>query len=354
VSCIACELSIGVSEYMKKTREYLQLMEKAIYAVEEAVDAFNRVGRPYKVETCLLLMTNAWELLAKAVLVKRRQSILKDSQGNTISAEVAVSRLKSLSLLDENQEDCIQQVISLRNCATHHILPPVSQEILHHLIFFTCKFFRQVMLKVFPSYVRRLSGNYLSLSFAELTTYADKVQKLVAKVKKSNESKKLVWLLERGIQFDGTNYISQDQFEVKYRRKRRVLPHLALSDFLRNTDMVRIVAVQAPRNYTADINLRKGSRGDQSLPVAIKKTDVEIDYPYLTKELGEKLKKNSNFIATTIKYLGLKGNDQYHQQVRASKKSYIHRYSQAALDKIKLVVEEHPDFNPYNEIKKNS
>jgi len=337
---------------MRKKREYLRLLEKSLPAIEESIAAFNSVGRPYKVETCLILMTNAWELLAKAVLVKNKQSILLDRLGNTISAETSVNRLKSLGLLDGDQEDCIQQVISLRNCAIHSILPNIPEEVLHHLMFFGCKFFRDIVESVFPAYLKRLISNYLSLSFSDLTTYADKVQKLISKIKHSPEQKKLVWLLERGVQFDGTQYITQAQFEAQYRRKRRILPNLALHNFIKKSEMVRIVAVQAPRNYTADINLRKGNKADSSLPVAIKRTDIETDYPYLTREIGEKLGQSAHFIAATIKFLEIKGNDQFHQAVRSSKLSVIHRYSQNAFNKIKDLLERNPSFSPYAEFKK--
>jgi hypothetical protein len=320
--------------------------------MEESVAAFNGVRRPYRVEESLILMTNAWELLAKAVLVKNHQSIAQDKLGNTISAEVAVSRLKPLRFLNDDQDDCIQQIISLRNHAIHNVLPDVPDEILHHLMFFGCKFFRDIVGSVFPAYSKTLAENYLSLAFSNLTTYADRVQKLVAKVKRGDEQKKLVWLLERGVKFDGLKYISQEQFEAQYRRKRRILPHLALSDFLKNTEMVRIVAIQAPRNFTADISLRKGNRADASLPVAIKKTDVEADYPYLTREIGDRLGKNSNFVSATIRFLAIKGNGQFHQSVRTSRKSVVHRYSEAALQKIEDYLSENPNFNPYEELRK--
>jgi len=338
---------------MEHRREYLQLLEKARRAIEASIDAFNRVNHPYRNETTLILMTNAWELLAKAVLVRKHSSIQRDSQGNTISAEVAVARLKHFKVITESQEDSIQQIISLRHGAAHHVLPDVADEIMHHLLFFGCKFFRETVAKVFPTHRRDLKDNYLSLSFSDLTTYADKVQKLVSRIKKSDQDKKLAWLLERGIKFDGAKYITQKQFETQYRRKRRIMPHLAISDFIRDTDMVRIIPVQAPRNFTADINLRKGSRRDSSLPVFIKKTEMEADYPYLTKELAKKLNKNQNFIAATVKYLKLKSDAQYHQQVRSSLNSYIHRYSQSALDKISLFLNANAEFNPYLELRKN-
>ncbi len=333
-------------------REYLRLADCAIAAAEEAIDAFNRVGHRYKTEVCLMLTANAWELLAKSILVKQHQNINRDAQGNTISAEVAVSRLRGLGLLDENQEDCIQQIVSLRNCAVHHVLPPVPTEVLYHLIYFSCKFFRGVMEKVLPRQATRLQGHYLSLSFSDLTTYADKVQKLVSKVRKTDSSRRLVWLLERGVKFDGQRYISQAEFEAQYRNRRKVLSHLGLNGYLRGSDMVRIVAVQAPRNFTADIALRKGSRADASLPVVTRMTELEMDYPFLTAEMAERLSRSASFLAALIKFLGLKGNSQYHQQVRTSRSGVVHRYSQAAFDRVKGYLAENPQFNPFKALKK--
>ena len=218
---------------------------------------------------------------------------------------------------------------------------------MHHLLFFGCKFFREIVVNEFPSKSKDLEGNYLSLAFSDLTTYADKVQKLVSRIKKREEDKKLVWLLERGIKFEGGTYISQSQFEQLYKRKKRIMPHLEVSDFIKNSDMVRIVPIQAPKNYTADISLRKGSKNDPSLPVQVVKTNLELDYPYLTSELAEKLGKNQHFISRTIKHINLKGDPKYHLSVRSSKSSDIQRYSQAAFDKLKKHLEEHPDFSPY-------
>lgn len=331
---------------MKKTRQYLTYLNKAILAIEAAIDNFNRVNNPYRNEATLLLISNAWELLAKAVLVKKHISIKKDVQ-NTISAEYAISRITQRKILESNQNDLIQQIISLRNHAAHNVLPAIPDEIMQHLLFFGCKFFRETVGKVFPTKVKDLKENYLSLSFSNLTTYADKVQKLVSKIKKSSEGKELIWLLERAIRYDGGTYISQGEFEKLYKRKNKIMPHLEIGDFIKNSVMIRIVPVQAPKNYTADISLRKGSPHDATLPVHVKKTDIEEDYPYLTHEVAEKLKKNPHFTAKIIAYLKLKGNSKYHLSIRTSKKGEIQRYSQASLEEIGKFLKNNPDFSPY-------
>jgi hypothetical protein len=331
----------------RKRREYLQPLDAAKAAAETGIDAFNGVWHPYRFETTLLLLTNAWELLAKAVLLQQKESIARGQRGETISAEVAVYRLQAKQILKQDQAETIQQIISLRHAACHHVLPEVPAEVMQHLLFYGCKFFRRVLESHFPTHIKSLSDNYLSLSFSDLTTYADKVQRSVSRVKKSDNDKRLVWLLERGIQFDGESYITEPQFTQKYRGKKKILPHLKLNQFVRNAEMVRVVPIQAPRNFTADIILRKGSAMDSSLPVVVKKTDIEADYPLLTKELGVKVGKNQNWTAKAVNILGMKGDPKYHQAIRASGTSLIHRYSSAAEAELRAKLEAEPNFNPY-------
>ena len=334
---------------MRGHREYLYLIEKSLNAARSSIASFNRVYDRYKTETCLILMTNGWELLGKAILVKKhgRASIIKDKNGNTYSAEQILSKLLAEKFLDENQENCIQQIISLRNHAIHSHLPAIPTEILYHLFFFGAKFYKDLAVKEFPKQGKILEDNFLSISFDNLTTYADKVQAVVSKMKRSKDNMRLAWLLERGISFDGLKYISQDKFEHQYKNKRKVMPHLGIGEFIKNTEMVRIVPVQAPKNFTADLILRKGSPSDKGLPVHIKKTEIEKDYPYLTGEIATRLGKPQNFVAYSFKKLGYKGNEKYHQSVRSSKSGSINRYSEAAMNDLKKFLETNPSFDPY-------
>ena len=77
----------------RRRREYLILLDNSKAAAETAIDSFNRVRQPYRDETTLILLTNAWELLAKAILVQARLPITKGHRGDTISAEAAISKL---------------------------------------------------------------------------------------------------------------------------------------------------------------------------------------------------------------------------------------------------------------------
>jgi ABC-type nitrate/sulfonate/bicarbonate transport system substrate-binding protein len=108
------------------------------------------------------------------------------------------------------------------------------------------------------------------------------------------------------------------------------------------------VPIQAPKNYTADITLRKGNAADSSLPVLVRRTDLEKDYPLLTKELAAKIEKSQNWTARASSLLGLKGDPKYHQAVRASSTSLVHRYSAAAVQILKEKLQAEPDFDPYH------
>lgn len=332
--------------HRRQRREYLQLLDAAKAASETALDLYNQIRNPYRNESTLMLLTNAWELLAKAVLLKNHR-LIAGKDGRTISAEKAVHQLGVLGVLDRRQVQTVQQIISLRNEAAHHVLPPLPDELMHHLLFYAAKFFRRVVAAQFPAHVKDIPVNTLTLSFGDMTTYADRVQKAVSRARRSKDDSRLVWLLERGLAFDGTGYLTEKQVAAKYKDKHRILPNLELGEFVREVDMVRIVPIEAPKNFTADIALRKGKSTDISLPVVMKRTDVEVDYPYLTTDVGDLVGRGTYWVAKAAQHLGLKGDDRYHQEIRTSKSGSVHRYSCVAVQRLKQHLAEEPDFHPF-------
>lgn len=333
-------------------RQYIQFSNAAVKAVLAAIDNFNRVHGDYKTETTLILLVNAWELLAKAVLIKKKKNIYSNrSQKETISCEKAIKHLLELKEIDNNKAVLLQQIVSLRNECAHCSLPEVQEAILHHLLFFGCKFFKELSIKHFSKTEKQLKRNFLTISFDQLTTYAAQVQKTISKLRRGKPSeKKLVWLLERGIRYlDSGEYISQREFEKLYKHKRKIMPWLKIGTYIKEAEMVRIVPVQAPKNWTADVQLRKGPKNlKEPLPVTIKKTRVEDDYEFLTKDIAEKTGKSINFTARAMSDLGLKGNPEYHQSIRTSDSSAVHRYPQSALNFLKKYLDKHPNYNPYH------
>ena len=104
----------------RQRREYLRLLDKSKEAAECAIDNFNRAKGAFSTEATLMLLGVAWELLAKAILVHAKKTIKKTSSEDSISAEVAVSRLLSEGKIDKHYVDfsmpCDSQYYLLNPC----------------------------------------------------------------------------------------------------------------------------------------------------------------------------------------------------------------------------------------------
>lgn len=65
-------------------------------------------------------------------------------------------------------------------------------------------------------------------------------------------------------------------------------------------------------------------------PIAFRWVKPEDKYPYLTKELSDKLSITSNKFVGLTKLFQMKGNDEYHMSIRTGKTGLFHRYSEKA------------------------
>lgn len=333
----------------KKTRAYLQYFAKSLEALEAGIGCHNLVNNKYRNESTFILLCNAWELLAKAVLIKHKISIEGSSRDTTISAADATHKLMNKGFIDQVDNGIAQQVISLRHEAAHGLLPTLESEIRQHLLFFLCKLHRKVSKSHFPSQSKELLNNeYVALGFESLTTFSDRVVKAVAKMRKREDSKRLIWLLERGLSFDGLKYMNQDQFEKIIRTEKRPFAKLKLHKQIATGENIRFVPVQAPRNYTADITLRKGAKNDDQLPVAFRKVNPAESHPYITKDIAKIIGKGTNWVAMAVRKISLMNDERYHFEISTSSKSTHHRYSEEALRKLSEHIKLNPTFNPYS------
>lgn len=328
--------------------KYINSSIGAFYA---ALNAYNQIKGYYRNEEAIILMTNAVELIAKAVLLKLNKSIKGTRKGDTISAEQALSKLKHFKEITEIEEQSLQQLISLRNEAVHSYLPHVPANIMQHLLFTSFKTFQNLILKHSKDKKDIFDQNFLSISLDDHLTYADSVESLLKNFRKgSPDEKKLIWLLERGVAFEGTNYLTQDKFEKNFlKSKSRLLDRVKLGEYLKNAEQLKVIFVQAPRGYTIDQQIYKSTKKQKiAISVMTKKTDIEKDYPYLTSDLAGKIGKNINFTAKAVRDLKLFGDERYHQSIRSSKSGKINRYSDAALSEMKKYLENVPTYNPHH------
>lgn len=332
-------------------RSYRNFLEKSFDAIYSSIERANSFTDPYYKESSLILAANAWELLSKALLIKHGGYNLiyekSSKKEKTISAEVAINKLKNLGYIGELQSSPIQQIISLRNEATHQTLPDIPDEIVFHLEYYSVRYFREITNTNFKNFPINFRKQFLSVNFGNMVTYSDGVKKIVhkARKKKNSEDLRLAYLLERGISFKGGDYMKQSDFEKILLNKETTRPMYALNigHYIREAEMIVVVPIQAPSGTVADINLTK-ARGSQ-ISVRLNKIATDNDYPYLTTDLSVKLGRSRNYIQKAIKDNNIKDNPLYHQHIRAGRKSFVHKYSDAALNFLNKFFDENPDYN---------
>lgn len=338
-------------------RSYGRYLDNSIKAVHSGIERANAINDSYYKEGSIILIANAWELLAKALLIKHsgEQSIYEKGsrRERTITAESAVSKLTSLGYVTELQASPIQQLISMRNEASHQTLPNIPDELLFHLEYYAIRHFKETLDVNFKQYAKLMRSKFLSVSFDAVTTYAESVRKLVARAKKSRKEGdlRLAYLLERGVSFDGSEYIKQSDFNKILLNKKHARPmrnKLKIGEYARNAEMIVVVPIQAPSGTRADINLTK-SKGS-NISINVTKQGTDDDWPHLTQDLSAKLGKSRNFISKTISNLEMKGDPAFHQPIRTGTKSRTEKYSDKALSYLKNFLDDNPNYDPYKKV----
>jgi hypothetical protein len=333
------------------SRSYGIFLDKSILAIHSGIDRANSINDPYYQEASIIFISNAWELFAKALLIKHGGDSLIYETGTkkerTITAEHAVNKLKNLGYITDLQAAPIQQIISLRNEASHTTLPEMPDELVFHLEYYAIRNFKELLDVNFKQYSKKFRKQFLSVSFGELATYADSVKKLVTKARKSKRPAdlRLTYLLERGVVFSGSEYMKQADFnKILLNKGGRPLRKLGIGGYSRKADMVVVVPIQAPSGTQADIKLTKSNKG--AITVKIDKRATDDDYPHLTQDLSSKVGKTRNFVTRLIKDLEIKNNPSYHQRIRTGTSSYSHKYSDACLNFIRTYLTDNPNYIP--------
>lgn len=303
-----------------------------------SIELFNRPRAKDRVSLSLIANVRAWEQLGKAFLLKKRENIYINGD-RSYSATKLIRILQSkYNEITPGEAETIQQIISLRDEATHSDLDFVPDDLAAHLLYFSLKSFKNFLKKHFPSYSKEINANFISINFQPVYTFGARVNKILNS-EGALKNNRLLFLLERGI------HNAQRDTEMNYKdwiakirslRGRRITKSaLLLKKYAAEHDNVLFITVEAPSKYgKADVTLSKGRHGAKTR-ITVVSSDPEETHPYLTWELAAKLKRGRNVALKAIKELGLKGNKDYHLAIRSSRNSFVQRYSELALSKLK-------------------
>ncbi|MDO8511802.1 MAG: hypothetical protein Q7S57_00880 [bacterium] len=338
-----------------RVMKYQYHINTSINAAKFSIEMFNRIEGLHSKQASIIFNSQAWELLAKAVLIKQKKNIYFPD-GRSINAEKAVNQLHHIVhiiSLEENQT--IQQIISLRNEALHNIYPDLDDEIVTHLIYWSLKTFHRIIKDEFKSYFVKFDKNYLSVAFKDYTFYSHKLSKLFAYSRKSkSEKNRALYILDRACSFaevaDSATYINHGDWisGIKSKpKKSRIGRHLSVSNYTNKQENVRIMAVETPKGYKSEISSEKAKKTSEALSVLVKKSVPEVDYPFLQSDLARQMNVTPYFIRSLAKHLNLLGNIEYHTSIKSGKNSKLQKYSNKMLNFLKEFVAKNPQWSPY-------
>lgn len=147
-----------------------RLVSKSIEAFIIGLEIYNKPTIKYRIEGFSFFICNAWELMLKAELLNRNQSIYyRDSPERTISLEAAVKKIYS----DKNTRIRLnlERIIELRNISTHYITEdyelkyaPLFQACVLNFVNEIKRFHSKNMMEFIPLNFLTISTNYESLS----------------------------------------------------------------------------------------------------------------------------------------------------------------------------------------------
>ena len=114
-------------------KHYEFLKQKSIESFLLCLEIFNKPTIDYRLEGCVFFLCNAWELMLKAKLLKDGVSIYYPKSSRTLSLSECASKIMT------NKNDPVRinldLIISLRNTATHDIIPEFEIVYLPYLTF---------------------------------------------------------------------------------------------------------------------------------------------------------------------------------------------------------------------------
>lgn len=336
----------------KTSQQVLKFATTAINAARLSIEMFNRIDPPHWKESVLIFNSQAWELLLKALLLKKKIAVY-ETDGKTITAEKALNKIHYvLGLLTKEEAKTIGQIISLRNQSMHDVLPDIDGEIMTHLMYFSTNTFNNLIKKEFKSLKNSFEKNYLSVALGNHTFYTNRIEKLFKYSRKqSTEENKILFLLNRGCEFvddaSNTQMKTKKTWDADIKtlpKKSRVAMHLSIYDYINKQENVRFVPVHLSRGYAADVNVHPSK--NPNAPVLIKKTDPNVDYPIFTNDMAKILEKSQNYVAIMAKKLKIKENEDY-CYIHKTKKGQTPQYSQKCVNYLIKYLDDHPDYNPF-------
>ena len=304
-----------------------KLVEKSIEAFIVGLELYNKPTIKYRIEGFSFFIVNAWELMLKATLIKRGESIyFPDKPDRTLSVENVLRKVYT----DKNTRIRLnlEKIIELRNISTHYITE--DYEVKYAPLFQACvlnfvnemqRFHNVDITKYIAQNFLTISARYEPLSNEELKVkYSPEIAEKL--IKQSNE-----------IDVLSATYDS-DKFAINIRQNLYITKKKSEADFVVGIDSHSDTRVSVVKDLKDPSDTHKYSYKNVITAVQEKLKKKNI-------KLGYKSGFTQYVLNLIIDFYDIKQNPKYaYEHIIGNQRSYT--YSQQFVDFIVVEIEKSP------------
>lgn len=304
-----------------------KLIEKSIEAFILGLEIYNKPTIKYRIEGFSFFIVNAWELMLKATLLKRNESIyFPDKPDRTLSVENVLRKVYT----DKNTRIRLnlEKIIDLRNISTHYITE--DYEVKYAPLFQACvlNFVNEIQRFHDVDITKHIAQNFLTIS-----ARYEPLSNEELKVKYSPEIAEKLIKQSNEIDVLSATYNS-DKFAINIRQNLYITKKKSEADFIVGIDLHSDTKVSVVKDLKDPSDTHKYSYKNVITAVQEKLKKKNI-------KLGYKSGFTQYVLNLIIDFYDIKQNSKYaYEHVIGNQHSYT--YSQQFVDFIVVEIEKSP------------
>lgn len=327
------------------------LFRQAVDSLVLGIEHFNRPTEIGRYASVLIMLDHAAEMLLKAALAKRGNSLRNPKNGYTHSVEYCLTLANedpTLRFLSTDERRTIQVLNALRDQAQHFVVE-ISEELLYTVSQGVVTLFADLLPRLFArSLCSLIPGRVLPVSTSPpkkidvlMDTAFSQLRELLQteRADQSLAEPKLRSLLaiDRALHLQASQ-VSDDELNSTIQQ---IKTGAKWEDIFCGISMVKLstdgsgvdVALRISKNEGVPVRIVKD--GENSDAVIVVKNVSETDrYRYSSTELAKKCGMTQPKIGALLKFLNIKDDERYFKEIRLGK-SVFPRYSDEALKKVR-------------------
>ena len=304
-----------------------KLVDKSIEAFIMGLEIYNKPTIKYRIEGFSFFIINSWELMLKATLLKRGESIyFSDKPDRTLSVENVIKKIYT----DKNTRIRLnlEKIIELRNISTHYITE--DYEVKYAPLFQAC-------VLNFVNEIQRFHGiditKYIAQNFLTISARYEPLSNEELRIKYSPEIAEKLIKQSNEIDVLSATYNS-DKFAINIRQNLYITKKKSEADFVVGLDSLSDTKVTVVKDLKDPSDTHKYSYKNVITAVQerLKKKNIKLGY-------------SSGFtqyvLNLIIEFYNIKQDPKYaYEHVIGNQRSYT--YSQQFIDFIVAEIEKSP------------